>query len=414
MHKIILAVGIAVFFSQLSYGQYRTQAQQLILTNEDSLNAGVVAKRRTIISGYGSAYYQRNFTLDQAKASLERNVLFVGHQFNSKIAFFSEMELENALVAGTEEKGEIAIEQAFLKFNFNARQYVIAGLILPRIGMLNENHLPVNFNGTERPIVEQIVIPATWREVGVGFYGSLNNAPLNYSIALVNGLNSADFAHGDGIRSGRAEGSNASAKNLAVTASLQYNWQSFRFQVSGYSGGTVGLTRRGADSLNLNSGAFGTPVYLGEANVQYNNSGLSARLLGAYISIPDAGKINTAYAKNMASAMYGVYAELGYDWLRIIKPKSQSQLITFARYETIDLNASIPAPPQAIYDGTLKQSHLIAGFSYLPIPNVVVKADVRLQQTGAQNPALVINPAPNALPYQRNNTFLNIGVGYSF
>ncbi len=331
-----------------------------------------------------------------------------------RFAFFSEMELENALVAGTEEKGEIAIEQAFLKFNLNPKQYIIAGLILPRIGLLNENHLPVNFNGTERPIVEQIVIPATWREVGIGFYGSLNNAPVNYSITyLVNGLNSAEFELGDGIRSGRAEG-NALANNLAVTASLQYNWQSFRFQVSGYSGGTVGITRRGADSLHLNSGAFGTPVYLGEANVQYNNNGLSIRLLGSYISIPDAGKINTAYAKNMASAIYGVYAELGYDWLKIFKPKNQSQFITFARYELIDLNASLPAPPLAIYDGTLKQSHFIAGFSYLPIPNVVIKADVRLQQTGAQNPALIINPAPNALLYQRNNTLLNIGVGYSF
>ncbi|HQW83044.1 MAG TPA: hypothetical protein PK987_01210 [Ferruginibacter sp.] len=80
----------------------------------------------------------------------------------------------------------------------------------------------------------------------------------------------------------------------------------------------------------------------------------------------------------------------------------------------LDLNATIPAPPKAIYDGTLKQQHIIAGISYLPIQNVVVKADVRLLHTGKQNPNLVINPPPNALPYQQNNTFLNIGIGYSF
>jgi hypothetical protein len=79
-----------------------------------------------------------------------------------------------------------------------------------------------------------------------------------------------------------------------------------------------------------------------------------------------------------------------------------------------DLNSDLPPAPKGIYDGTEKQTQIIAGFSYLPIPNVVVKADVRLQHTGPQNPALVINPPPNALPYSQSNQFLNIGIGYSF
>ena len=110
--------------------------------------------------------------------------------------------------------------------------------------------------------------------------------------------------------------------------------------------------------------------------------------------------------------MYGAYAELAYDWL--YPRQKKTQLITFARLEILDLNSSISAPPKAIYDGTEKQTHLIAGFGYLPIPNVVIKADVRLLHTGAQNPALVINPPPNALPYKQNDQFVNIGVGYSF
>jgi hypothetical protein len=411
--KAALLFIVSLFFFANSYAQYRTQAQQQILTNEDSLNAGGISHKRTVISGYGSAFYQRDFKWERSRASLDRAVLFIGHQFNSRIAFFSEMEIENALVAGMEEKGEIAMEQAFLKFNLNSRQYIVAGLFIPRIGILNENHLPVNFNGVERPIVETLVIPATWRELGVGFYGTLNNHPLNYSVALVNGLDSRGFVHGTGIMGGRAEGSNAMANNVAVTAALQYTVSNFKFQVSGYAGGTTGLNKRGADSLGLNSGAFGSPVYLGEANVQFNRDGFSAKLLGSYISVPDAGKINTAYATNMANGMYGGYFELGYDLLHAMNVK-KGQLIAFGRYEMLDLNASIPPTPEAIYDGTLKQSHLIAGLTYLPIPNVCVKADVRLQQTGDQNPALVINPSPNALPYATNITFLNIGIGYSF
>ncbi|RYE23459.1 MAG: hypothetical protein EOP51_10425 [Sphingobacteriales bacterium] len=411
--KAALLLILSLFLVTAGYAQYRTQAQQIILTNEDSLNAGGIGHKRTVVSGYGSALYQRDFTWERSRATLERAVLFIGHQFNSRIAFFSEMEIENALVAGMEEKGEIAMEQAFLKFNLNSRQYLVAGLFIPRIGILNENHLPVNFNGVERPIVETLVIPATWRELGVGFYGTLPNQPLNYSIALVNGLDSKGFVHGTGIVGGRAEGSNAMANNIAVTAALQYSFDNFKVQVSGYTGGTTGMNKRGADSLGLNSGAFGTPVYLGEADVQYNKDGWSARVLGTYISLPEANKVNRAYATNIANSMYGAYAELGYDLFHAFNVQKKGQLVAFGRYEMLDLNASIPSP-EAIYDGTLKQSHLIAGLTYLPIPNVCVKADVRLQQTGNANPALIINPSPNALPYQTNITFLNIGVGYSF
>ena len=261
-------------------------------------------------------------------------------------------------------------------------------------------------------MVEQMVIPATWRELGIGFYGKANRLPLNYSIALMNGLNSATFEHGDGIRGGRAEGSNANANNLAVTASVQYSVGNFKLQLSGYSGGTVGLNKRGADSLNLNSGAFGTPIYLAEGNVQYSKNAFSAKAIFVNINYPDAGKINTAYSKNLANGMIGSYAELAYDWL--YKKGQQASFTTFTRYEYIDLNVTTPAPPKSIYDGTLKQQHIIAGISYLPIPNVAIKADVKLLHTGVQNPELVINPAPNAIPYNQNNTFLNIGIGYSF
>lgn len=409
MNKFLLLLVCSFVLIQQTNGQFRTQAQQQIFTNEDSLNQGVSTKK-TVISGYGSAYYQRDFYWQRATASLERNILFIGHQFSNRIFFFSEMELENAIVVGMEKKGELAMEQAFLKFNLNARQYIVAGLFIPRIGILNENHLPVNFNGVERPQVETQLIPATWREIGVGFYGSLRSTPLNYSIALLNGLNAQGFVHGTGIKDGRAEGSMASANNLAVTAALQYSIGNVKMQVSGYMGGTTGMGKRGADSLGLTGGAFGTPVYLGEANVQYNAQGISARILGAYVAVPDAEDINVAYNTNIANAMYGAYGELGYDLLYFMKKRPQ--LIAFARYEMLDLNASLAST--TIDDGLLKQTHLIAGFNYMPIQNIAIKADVRLVSTGAQNKALLINPPPNALPIPQNYSLLNIGIGYSF
>jgi len=389
-----------------------TNAQKLVMTNEDSLQAGTTGQK-TVISGYGSAFYQRNVDQEQSTVTLERAVLFVGHQFSQKISFFSELELENAKVeGGVSNNAEISMEQAFLKFNLNARQYIIAGLFTPRIGILNENHLPINFNGVERPIVETLIIPATWRELGVGFYGNSEKIPLNYSVAVMNGLEGQNFEHGSGIRGGRAEGNLASANNIAITAAVQYYWQNFKFQVSGYTGGTVTLSPRGSDSLGLNSGAFGTPLYLGEADVQFDKNAFSAKALGVYIAYPDAGKMNTVYGNNTATGMYGAYAEVAYNWL--FKKSTQASFISFVRFEALNMNSSIAANGEGIYDGTEKQTHLIAGFGYLPLPNVVIKADVRLMHTGPQNPELVVNPAPNALPYQQSNQFINLGIGYSF
>jgi len=391
-----------------------TPAQKLVIpTGEDSLNRGI-AKNRTVLSGYGSVYYQHDHNAQKSFVTLERFVFFIGHQFNSKIAFFSETEIENAKIEGGVPGGEIALEQAFLRFKFNSKQYLVAGLFTPRIGLLNENHLPVNFNGVERPIVEQLVIPATWRELGVGFYGELRRLPLSYSIAVLNGLNAAAFTHGSGIREGRAEGDLAPANNLAVTVALQYFYKDFKFQISGYAGGTTPFGKREADSLQLESGTFGAPVYLSEFDYQFAKNGFTSKGIFTYVSYPQAAVTNKVFASNVPADMYGSYVEVGYNLFEHAKTeKLQSQkLNAFARYEMLDLNQSIP--DNGVYDGTEKQNHLIVGFGYLPIPNVVIKADVRLLHTGPANPDLVVNPNPVALPYRQNNSFINLGIGWSF
>ncbi len=400
-------------FSALAGAQTITRAQQLIRTGEDSLQAGF-DQSRTVLSGYGSAYYQRDFNARKGTASLERVVLFVGHQFNRKWAFFSELELENARVEGGSAQGEIAFEQAYLRYNISPRQYIVGGLFVPRIGLLNENHLPVNFNGVERPQVEQFIIPATWRELGIGWYATFNR--LQLSAGLLNGLNGSAMEHENGLREGRAEGSFAPANNLAFTAAAVYTVGNVRLQASGYVGGTTDIGPRAADSLGLNGGAFGNAVYLAEADAQWTHGPLSAKALGTFISFPDAGAVNAAYGKNLPEAMQGFYAEAGFDLLHghSIKKGSPAQLVLFSRFEYLDMAAKVPAPPRGIEDETLQQRHLLAGMTFLPIPNICIKADVRLLHTGAQNRDLVINPSPAALPYRQDNTFLNVGIGYSF
>jgi hypothetical protein len=392
-----------------------TPAQKLVAnTGEDLLTGNNGEDAQTVISGYGQASFQRNNKYQDNQINLDRIVLFVGHQFNKRIALFTELEVEDAKIEGGKPMGTIGMEQAYLKFSINPRQYFVAGLFLPRIGILNENHLPVNFNGVERPLVEQFIIPSTWRELGIGFYSQLSNLPLSYSIGVVNGLDAGGFEHGTGFMGGRREGQMASANNIAITAAVNAYVSNFKFQISGYAGGTVPLSKYEADSLQTISGFFAAPLYLGEADIQYYVDGFAAKLLGVYASYPEAGEINSLYANNSPQSMFGAYAELSYNIFESIAGSGLEgkQLLAFVRYERLNMNASIPL--NGITDGTLDQSHVIFGLNYMPLPNVTVKADMRLTHTGPQNKALLINPPPVMLPYPQQNSFINLGIGYSF
>jgi len=368
----------------------------------------VHAQEKTTLGGYGDAVYSRDFQSKTSMIDLERFVLFVGHEFTKKISLVSELEMEDAKVSGGTDGGEIAFEQAYLRFDIDAGHSLVAGLFLPRIGILNEDHLPTSFNGNERNSVETYVIPSTWRELGVGFYGSNDILPVEYSLALVNGLNAAGFEHGSVIREGRFEGRNATANNLAVTGSLRSSPGSFRLQISGYYGGSAGMSPPSADSLGLRGGPFGTPVALGEADVQYTRGPVAIALLGTIISIPDAGRINAAFGNNTPKSAYGCYAEAAYDLL-YASPATQGQrFVIFARYERLNLNAAIP--PNAVPDGTLDQNHFITGVTYAPISTIVIKADIRFTHAGNAGPvnAVPAGAAPGA------TTVLTAGLGFSF
>jgi hypothetical protein len=400
--RSIFLFGLLILTSQLLTGQS--------LSYEDSLQKGLLqGEKKTIISGYGEAKFNYDLRYKTGTANFTRFVLFVGHKFNDKISFFSETEIEDAKIEGGEPGGEIAIEQAYLKFDLNKSMYLQGGLFIPRIGIINENHLPTTFNGNDRPFMEQLLIPSTWRELGIGLYGTCDRfSGLNYSIAILNGLNSAAFENGTGIREGRYEGREATATNLAITGSLQYFFSDIKLQLSAYYGGSAGLSERQADSLQLNSGVFGTPVALGELDAQYNKDRFSLRALVSAIQIPDAGKINRAYANNTAETLIGGYGEIAFDLLAA----KDKKLDLFLRYENFDLNSKIPE--NGIENGLLKQQYLVTGLTFIPAGGVAIKFDYVFRKTGDPNPALVINPYPQAPPYYNTNSFINIGIGYSF
>ncbi len=389
-----------------------------VLTSEDSLAAGIVGgDAKTLLSGYGEARFGYDLKQKDALANLKRVVLFVGHKFNNNISLFTEMELEDALVAGEIEGvsggGRIGMEQAFLKFNLKSNDYIVAGLFLPRIGIINENHLPSSYNGTERPFVEQLVIPSTWRGLGIGYYGFINQIPgLHYSVSVTNGLNSSKFQNGTGITDGRQQGSNAKGLGLALNASLLYYYKDFRLQYSTYLGGSSAVEKRIADSLSLNSGFFANPVYLNEANVQYRKNGIEVKMLGAFIRIPNAENINKVYANNTPESILGAYAEIGYQFLHKKEMQTHKSLIAFFRAEYMDLNFQTAS--NGIENDANRKTFLIGGLTYKPLHSVSIKMDYTHRITGEPNPLLIVTPFPQLVPYYKSKGFLNFGIGYNF
>lgn len=381
-----------------------------VITKEDSLAAGLIrSNNATVLSGYGSFNYNNNLTTEDAVMNLDRIVLFVGHKFNQRVSFFSELELEDAKIVGGSASGEISMEQAFLKFNIDKNNYLVAGLFIPRIGIINENHLPTTFNGNARPFVEKYIIPATWRELGINFYGSSKRITgLNYTLGVVNGLSSAKFENGTGIREGRFEGSNASGRSLAVTASLLHYYKNLRSQVSMYYGGSAGIKQREADSLSLNNGVFGTPIGMMEANVQYQTNRFSVKALASFISVSAAREINQAYASNTPEQLFGWYLEGAYN----LPVKSDRIYRIFTRYEHLNMNAKLPE--NGIINPTLNQKYIVSGFCFQPAQGVLVKIDYTYRLTGNQNPDLIVNPFPQGLAYSPKQHSITLGIGYSF
>lgn len=326
------------------------------------------------IGGYGEANYQAIVSdrgkEDRNNADLERFVLYTGYKFTDDILFNSEIEFEHATTGeGSEEKGEISLEFAALDFFIDPMANVRAGLVLMPMGFINTIHEPPFFFGNNRPEVERRIIPATWRELGVGLFGQIT-PELTYTTYLVNGLNAEEFAP-DGIREGRGGGSQAKAEDFGYVARVDYAPQ----VVPGFSvGGSAYVGNAGQDQTfdGKKPNVF-TQLY--EAHAQWKYRGWEWRTLGSWGHIDDAGILSAAKKETIGSENYGWYTEIGYDVMPHLIPDTTQYLAPFFRYERFD---TIAQAPNGFLDDETKDREIYQfGLQYKPIPNVVIKADYR-------------------------------------
>ena len=297
-------------------------------------------ERGLSIGGYGEYNYQK-FVSDQNGRDDQfdalRFVLYTGYKFNDWILFNSEVEFEHAVIGEdtiTSDGGEIALEFMSLDFLLWEPFNVRAGLLLVPMGFVNEIHEPPFFYGVFRPEAERRIIPTTWREGGVGFFGTL--APgLDYRAYLMNGLNAEGF-ESSGIREARQSGDRALAEDLAGVVRLDY------VPLAGTKlGGSfwVGDSGQNQSYAGQKPGVF-TAIWEAHAQVEYR--GVWFRTLGAFVSIDDAAALSQALQDTIANNMFGFYVETAYDVLPLLLPETTQSLAPFFRYEIVDTQDDVP------------------------------------------------------------------------
>src|SRR5919107_1973960 len=347
----------------------------------------------TTVGGYGEVHYTNATGPDSpGEVNVRRFVLYLAHSFSDRLAFRSELELEDAKLEGGEEGGEVALEQLYLDYLISPAFTLRAGLLLPPVGIVNEIHEPPTFNGVERPLFDRDVLPTTWREIGIGAVGTISGSSgLSYRVYLVNGLRADGFDAVSGIRGGRQEGKEASFANPSLTGRLEWVRPGLRVGGSFWYGGSAN------QDPALGDGSFDNAVALLSADVRYDVGPLMFRGVVANVSIADADQINAAYGGDVGSRIAGGYVEGACNLLSALAPASAQRLNAFLRYEHYDTQADVP--DGVIRDESLARRITTFGLSYKPVYNVVFKGDYQLQRTRAE---------------LAQGKVLSLGVGYQF
>mgnify|MGYP001821146036 CR=1 FL=1 len=195
---------------------------EILADNLESQTA-VAARSATTIGGYGELHanmLENQLTGESSNVmDLHRFVLFFGHDFNDRLRFMSELELEHA-VSGGDYPGEVELEQAYIEYDWADQQSLRAGVFLVPVGILNETHEPPTFYGVERNPVEKNIIPTTWWEGGLSFVGAFGDA-WRYDLAAHSGLyTTAD--DGYAIRAGRQKTAKSRFDSQAVTGRVRW------------------------------------------------------------------------------------------------------------------------------------------------------------------------------------------------
>lgn len=345
---------------------------------------------KTTVGGYGELHYNEPDGSKRGTLDFHRFVIYLGHNFDEKLSFRSEIEIEHTkLEAGAASGGKVAIEQAYLDYSLSRNFGLRAGILLAPVGLINLYHEPPTFHGVERPNVDRNIIPSTWRESGAGVYGNIRD-DLKYQVYVTAGLKAEGFTESSGIRGGRQEAFESNPANPSLTGRVDYS------PLLGLQLGAsffVGNASADEDSIGNAS------VAMWSADARYSIDQFQFKAVGVLATIGDADKINAQFGGKVADRVYGFYIEGAYNFLPLLCEDSEQELFAFLRYEKYNTQARTTG------FAMLRQHNrndVVLGLTYKPTYNTAFKSDYTFFNNE-------LNSGSN-----RNTKQLNLGIGYFF
>ena len=386
---LVLSSAIAHAQTTDSSNYTRNSAQTLIDSKGGNL----------LMAAYGEGHYNQGFMnnlYENGTMDIHRLVLLFGYKFDKKTSFITEIELEHIQ--------EVYLEQAFL--NYQAKNWLNfqAGLVLVPMGIVNEYHEPNTFNGVERPTIDQVLVPSTWREIAAGFTGNVTNSSLRYQVFAMNGPagyddGKANLRGAQPIRSARQKGSEVIMGSPDLSAKLNYyGIRGLNIGLAGYFGTTESTLFNSIpkDSIGLKRQADSSVVGIRMVGLDYRYSkkNFESRAQLILAQFNNSNSYNAFTGQDLGSNAFGYYVEAGYNVSKLFRMKKK--LVPFIRYSKYDTHYKVASEMNR---NLTYQSEIWTGGLSLHLNNSsVVKLDYQRSTNG-------LNASRNVL---------NAGVGFWF
>lgn len=384
---------------------------------KDVENDSAKKESRLQIGGYGEAVATYNFFSDKymrysdaqtykdskghGRIDIPHAVIWLGYDFGKGWSMGTEIEFEHGgtesaieieeeeggeYEAEVERGGEVALEQFWIQKSFGRAANLRIGHIVVPVGATNMYHMPTEFFTCYRPEGESTILPCTWHETGISFWGKAGE--WRYEVMLLPGMDSDRFGRSGWIADAAGTPYEFKIANTPAGAFRIDNTsvEGLRLSLSGYAGNSFKNTLSATESEKY-AGVKGT-VLIGSFDFGYNGNGLIVRGNFDYGHLTDSELItryNMSLSKNspsprqvIASDAMAAGIEAGYDIFSPVgslKGKDM-KLYIFGRYEYYD---SMFRTAGTVMDyAWCGRQRIAAGINFYPIRDIVVKAEYSL------------------------------------
>lgn len=361
------------------------------------------------LEGHGVInYFKNDYDTDpnyKDKLDTERLNLYLGYQFTENISFLSEiefehggtgvtLELDNQEEAGEyeaeiEQGGEVKVEQVYIDFKIAPYFNIQAGRIKVHFGLAQDLDEPTEYFTTTLPEMENALIPLGWYENGIQIYGKFAKH-FHYHAYVVSGLDATGFSSRNWIKFGhQTRFEMVNAESFAYAGRLDYQFGKSKhtfFGISGY----INDAAANRPKNDMDKSAY---VTMGEAHLSYHENNFRVHMMALYGNLENSNIVsnkNSKLSNNLGvkrnpvgKNALGVSAEVGYNVLSFLAPKSPQKVYPFFRYDYYDTFQNVEG--SVIQNPRWNRSTITGGINWFVIDDVVVKAQYSDRRLGSEN-----------------------------